>query len=150
MSTFKTALHRACLTRVAQSIAAAQTAMDEAQAAANQETKSSAGDKYETGRAMMQLEKEKYALQRQQAEENYRQLELLDPAQSNEYIRPGSLIQTTEGLFYLCVSLGKLAVEGKTVFVLSPQSPLGEALLGKKTGEQVSFRGKEVTIQAVE
>ena len=44
-------------------IRVAETAMQAAQASANEETKSSAGDKYETGRAMAQNDRDMYARQ---------------------------------------------------------------------------------------
>lgn len=146
MLDFKISLHQACLQRVQQAIALALKAMEDAQNAANQETKSSVGDKYETGRAMMQLEKEKYAQQLVQAQDLYQQLERLNPQQQSTQIQLGSLIRSNEGLYYLSVSLGKLIHEGKTVFVLSAISPLGQVLLGKKAGEKIVFQGRNISI----
>ena len=59
MTTIKQTLYNFCVTYINQRMATAQQAIHTAQASANEETKSSAGDKYETGRAMMQLEIEK-------------------------------------------------------------------------------------------
>jgi hypothetical protein len=59
----KQQLYAKCLVFVEQRIATAQEAIASAQRSANEETKSSAGDKYETGRAMAQLEIEKSTLQ---------------------------------------------------------------------------------------
>lgn len=146
MLDFKLSLHQACLQRVQQAIALALKAMEDAQNAANQETKSSVGDKYETGRAMMQLEKEKYAQQLVQAQDLHQQLERLNPQQQSTQIQLGSLIRSNEGLYYLSVSLGKLIHEGKTVFVLSAISPLGQVLLGKKGGEKIVFQGRNISI----
>lgn len=146
MLDFKISLHQACLQRVQQAIALALKAMEDAQNAANQETKSSVGDKYETGRAMMQLEKEKYAQQLVQAQDLHQQLERLNPQQQSTQIQLGSLIRSNEGLYYLSVSLGKLIHEGKTVFVLSAASPLGQVLLGKKAGEKIVFQGRNISI----
>lgn len=146
MLDFKTSLHQACIQRVQQAIALALKAMEDAQNAANQETKSSVGDKYETGRAMMQLEKEKYAQQLVQAQDLHQQLERLNPQQTSTPIQLGSLIRSNEGLYYLSVSLGKLMHEGRTVFVLSAASPLGQVLLGKKAGEKIVFQGRNINI----
>lgn len=146
MLDFKISLHQACLQRVQQAVALALKAMEDAQNAANQETKSSVGDKYETGRAMMQLEKEKYAQQLVQAQDLHQQLERLNPQQQSTQIQLGSLIRSNEGLYYLSVSLGKLIHEGKTVFVLSAASPLGQVLLGKKAGEKIVFQGRNISI----
>ncbi len=147
MSTFKITLHQACLARIDQSIAAATQAMEDAQNSANQETKSSVGDKYETGRAMMQLEKDKFAQQLAQSQELRLQLEQLNP--SNGYsssIQLGSLLRSNEGYYYLAVSLGKIMHEGKAVYVLSAAAPLGQVLLGKKVGDKIQFQGRRIEI----
>lgn len=149
MLSFKISLHQVCLQRVDQTIALATQAMEDAQNAANQETKSSVGDKYETGRAMMQLEKEKYAQQLAQAQVLRQQLEQLNPQQQHNHIQLGSLLRTDEGLYYLSVSLGKLMHEAKTVFVLSAASPLGQVLVGKKAGDKIAFQGRNISILEV-
>lgn len=147
MLDFKVSLHQVCFERIDQSIAQASRAMEEAQNAANQETKSSVGDKYETGRAMMQLEKEKYAQQLAQAQNLRQQLEQLDNPQSTSlHIQRGTLLRSNEGWYYLSVSLGKIILDGKTVFVLSAASPLGQVLLGKKIGDKILFQGRSIHI----
>ena len=149
MKPFKTALHQACLERIDQRIALANQAMEDIQNSANQETKSSAGDKYETGRAMMQQEKDKQAIQLAQALELRQQLEHIDPAQSFEEIKAGSLMMTNEGYYYLTVSLGKIILEQKTVYVLSAASPLGQALLRRRVGDKIQFQQRTIQIIAL-
>lgn len=146
MSSFKIALHQACLNRIDQRIVLAQKAMDDIQESANQETKSSAGDKYETSRAMMQQEKDKHADQLDQAQELRRQLELLDTAITQAQIQTGSLVQTNEGQYYLSVSLGKMVLDNQTVFVLSAAAPLGQALLHKRIGDKIVFQNRSIEI----
>lgn len=146
MLDFKISLHQACLQRIDQTITLASQAMEDAQNAANQETKSSVGDKYETGRAMMQLEKEKYAQQLAQAQDLRQQLELLNPQHNSTQIQRGTLLRSNEGLYYLSISLGKITHESKTVFVLSAASPLGQVLLGKKAGDKISFQSRSIHI----
>lgn len=146
MSSFKIALHQACLNRIDQRILLAQKAMDDIQESANQETKSSAGDKYETSRAMMQQEKDKHADQLDQAQELRRQLELLAPAITQAQIQTGSLVQTNEGQYYLSVSLGKMVMDNQTVFVLSAAAPLGQALLHKRIGDKIVFQNRSIKI----
>ena len=53
-----------CVHRLQQQLCRLEEMMNHAQEEANKETKSSAGDKYETGRSMMQLEKEKNRYQK--------------------------------------------------------------------------------------
>jgi hypothetical protein len=74
MNHLKEQLWMQCQKIVEDRLATAQQAMDAAQQSANQEEKSSAGDKYETGRAMAQLERDKAATQ---VEENKKMLTVL-------------------------------------------------------------------------
>jgi transcription elongation GreA/GreB family factor len=98
---------------------------------------------------MLQMEKDKYSLQHEQSQQLYRQLEILDPNQASPFVSMGSLVNCGHDWYYLAVSLGKMQVEGKTVFVLSPESPLGEVFLTKKQGEQFDFRGKKIEISGL-
>jgi len=56
---FKNALFNACLEFVDSRLNAITHTINEIQVSLTSETKSSAGDKHETGRAMLQLEREK-------------------------------------------------------------------------------------------
>jgi len=56
-------LYQACFEFIDNRIKTIRQAIQETQASADQETKSSAGDKYETGLSMMQLDMEKQAEQ---------------------------------------------------------------------------------------
>lgn len=146
MIAFKLKLYRACEERVAARLAMGERAMHDIQSAANEETKSSAGDKYETGRAMMHLEKEKIAEQLADASKMRAILSKIDPEKENEEIGLGSLIQTAQGYYFLAASLGQLEVEDMRVFVISPVSPVGQALIGKRQGESFLFAGKSQNI----
>ena len=66
-SQIKKHLHERCLAIVQQRMCDAKEAMDGAQQSANQEEKSSAGDKYETGRAMAQIARDQAAQQLDEA-----------------------------------------------------------------------------------
>ncbi|MDW7693472.1 3-oxoacyl-ACP synthase [Flammeovirgaceae bacterium SG7u.111] len=138
--------HAACLEMVNERVDTAKSAMDAAQAAANEDTKSSAGDKYETGRAMMMLEKEKNAAQLEEAAKLKKVLIQLNPEKICTQISPGSLFQTTTGFFYLAVGLGKIETESLSFFAISPASPIAQQLRGLKVGESTSFNGNTFKI----
>jgi transcription elongation GreA/GreB family factor len=114
---------------------------------ANNETKSSAGDKHETSRAMMQLEQEKLGKQLKELQEQRSELEKIDISKPSAQIAKGTLIQSDKGLLFLSIGLGKIMVNDKTVFVISPQSPLGLKLIGKKENDMVEMSGVKYTIQ---
>ena len=120
-----------------------------AQESANEETKSSAGDKYETGRAMAQLEIEKGSSQWAEAEKLKAALEQLrDPARPEQASR-GSLVYTDQGNYFLSIPAGKMEVGGVTWFAISPASPLGSALIGARSGTTVPFRNKQIRVLAL-
>lgn len=145
----KEKLHAHCLARVRARIAAAEAAMNAAQEAANSETKSSMGDKYETGRAMMQLERDKAA---RQLSENMKLLEVLEninPTTACEAIEPGALVESSLGLLYISCGLGKMNVDDLDFFALSPASPVAKAIWGLKSGDKTIFNSKDLNILAI-
>ncbi|WP_303310514.1 3-oxoacyl-ACP synthase [Hymenobacter sp. BT730] len=146
----KLALFSACQQYVQQRIEACQHAMQAAQESANSETKSSAGDKYETGRAMAQNERDRNAVQLQQAKQLQGELDRIQPEKSCDTVRPGALVHTSMGRFYISISAGKVMVDGQDYFAVSAAAPVTVALSGKRTGEQAVFNGKPVQISAIQ
>ena len=105
-----------------------------------QNTKSSAGDKHETARAMAQLEQEKASVQLVQTVQLLTTLNRTYSETITACVTNGSLVTTQKGIFYLSIALGKINVLNKDVMVISIESPLGKAFLGKKIGEEVGFK----------
>ncbi|GAB5525669.1 MAG: hypothetical protein Roseis2KO_35410 [Roseivirga sp.] len=147
MLELKKSLFAACESHVNNRIETIEVAMRNAQAAANDETKSSAGDKYETGRAMMHLEKEKLAGQLTEAAKMKKALDLIEPEKLDTVVGLGSLVRTARTSYYISASVGKLLVEGETFFAISPASPIGQQLLEKKAGDTFTFAGKSHKIE---
>jgi hypothetical protein len=127
----------------------AEAAMKAAQESANAESKSSAGDKYETGRAMAQNDRNLYASQWAQWNNLHQHLARFHQTPSDLDIVAGSLVETTLGWFWVSVSIGRLLISEIPVTILSAASPLGQVLVGKKIGETFSFQGKEGTVLGV-
>ena len=119
------------------------------QKALTSETKSSAGDKHETGRAMLQLEMEKAS---QQLEGIYQMKLLLDKIsidETFEFIRLGSLIVTSQERYFVAISAGQITIFNIMYYAISPSSPIGKLLLGKKVGDAFMFNEKTITIQEI-
>ena len=114
------------------------------------ETKSTAGDKHETALAMLQIEQANTRGQLQELLLQKAALDKLDPVLTASRIVNGSLIKTNRGYFYMSVALGKAAIEGITVIALSPQSPLGQKLMGLKSTEVARVNNIEYTIESIE
>ncbi|TDN40097.1 3-oxoacyl-ACP synthase [Hymenobacter sp. UV11] len=146
----KPALHAACLAYVQLRLDAARAGMAAAQESSNSETKSSAGDKYETGRAMAQQERDRHAAQLHEAQQLLTMLQKINPELASKVVRPGALATTSLGLFYISIGAGKLTTaEGYEFMAVSPAAPLAEALSGKKAGEEVVFNGKKIKLAEV-
>ena len=137
-----------CEQVIIQRIAGSNKAMNEAQAAANQEEKSSAGDKYETSRAMSHLEKDMHARQLLAYQQDLNALRTINVNSIYNTPAPGAFVQTTKAAFFIAAGLGKQVVDGAQVIFLSPVSPLAQLLMKKKVGDEFDFMGKS-TITSV-
>ena len=115
----------------------------------NSESKSSAGDKYETGRAMIQLEREKLGVQLAETESNYRKILILKNNHSSVIVGVGSLVITNKANYYIAISIGECKLGGESYYCISPQSPIGTLLLGKKLGERIDFNNNISTVLSI-
>jgi hypothetical protein len=146
---FKNSLKLAAQHIIEQRIAGAKTLINNAQEAANSEEKSSAGDKYETARAMNQLEKEMHS---KQLAQQLKELALLHEVKADVVytkVVPGACIECAGTVFFIAAGLGKQTIEDKLIIYLSPLAPLAKSLHHKKAGDQFLFSGKEVIIDAI-
>jgi hypothetical protein len=125
-------------------------AMNAAQESANGESKSSAGDKYETSRAMGQLDRDMHARMYQQTREERKLVERIDESLIYKKGALGALIKTTMGDFFLSVSIGNVKIDEKAIMIISPQSPIGALLMGKMVGDSFNFREKISLIESIE
>lgn len=113
------------------------------------ETKSSAGDKHETGRAMLQLEMEKTSQQLIGINQMNAVLETIDISKNSKKVHLGSLVFTQKDTYFLSISAGKIFVNNEVFYAISTSSPIGKLLLGKQENEQFVFLGNTVKIQKI-
>ena len=117
--------------------------------ASNNETKSSMGDKYETSREMMQQEITRIQNQLNEVltqQEQFKKIVI----KKHDTIALGSYVETTMGNFCIAISLGEIKDQSKKIFVLSSQTPLGQLLIRKRVGDEISLNGKLIKINLVE
>jgi len=145
----KAQLYDYCLEYANSRISNAKKAMNAAQNSANNETKSTAGDKHDTARAMMQLEVEQQAKQLSEANKFKQTLAQFTPDSGKETIALGSLVITDTAKYYISISVGKIELEDSQYFAISPISPIGKALLGLQKGDSFQFNGKNFNIEAI-
>lgn len=148
-STIKQALYDACQQYVNQRLQTAKEALAAAREAAAEETKSSAGDKYETGRAMAQIEEERALGQLAEANRLNDAMQAVRPQVKTTTAEVGSLVVTETARYYLAVSVGKVSLSGVDYFVVSPASPIGQVLLGAQAGDAVQFQGRSIEVKEV-
>ena len=145
----KIKLFSLCEEYVNDKIKIAQEAIDNVQRSANEETKSSSGDKYETGRSMMQLEIEKYSTQLSEGMNLKKALNQINCKKTYQSVHPGSLVCTNHGNFVIAVSAGKLSVEGIDYIAVSLSSPIGQALYNKNVNDEITFRDKIYIVNSI-
>jgi len=112
------------------------------------ETKSSAGDKHETGRAMLQLEREKLGQQLLQAERMQPILTKIRNGIESKSDRGvlGSFIRTSKGNYFIAISAGEYKDGKDSIYCISTAAPIGQLLLGKMVGKTAIFNGEEIKI----
>jgi hypothetical protein len=136
---YKNKLKKRALDLIGKRIATAREAMKQAQEAANSEEKSSAGDKYETGRAMGHLQKDMHA---RQLAESLKELAALENIAIDTICREGragAFLQSEGSSFFIYAGLGKQIIDGQVVIFLSSLAPLAKLLQNKKTGDRFPF-----------
>ena len=113
------------------------------------DAKGSAGDKHETALSMMHIEQEKLNRKLREVLDQKIILDKIDPISITETIILGSLIKANGIFLYLSVALPKVAIEGINVIALSPQSPLGNKLMGMKVGHSFEINTTKYIIEEV-
>jgi transcription elongation GreA/GreB family factor len=139
-------LFQFCISTVESSIEDIQSQMRELVSEAANDSKSTAGDKHETGRAMMQLAQEQLGKQLQEAEFKRSTLARIDAHAPHTQVAEGSIVTTSDNTLFIAAPMGKIHFEGKDVFVISAQSPLGKLIIGKAAGESVFFNQRTIAI----
>jgi hypothetical protein len=98
------------------------------------DAKGSAGDKHETALSMMHIEQEKLNNKLREVVTQKAILDKIDPVKIAVTIVVGSLVKANGIYLYLSLALPKINIEGVNVIALSPQSPLGNKLMGNTVG----------------
>jgi len=114
------------------------------------ETKSSAGDKFETGRAMLQIEEDKCKSQLAEANLVKMTLKSIPTNLDHDMIRMGHLVGTTNGEYFLSIGAGKIKIDDRTYFAVSAKSPIAKLLLGRKEKDNFVFNNKSIQINKIQ
>ncbi|CAD0005982.1 hypothetical protein [Flavobacterium salmonis] len=113
------------------------------------DAKGSAGDKHETALSMMHIEQEKLTNKLKEAIAQKAVLDKIDSTKTTENIVSGSLVKANGIYLYVSVALPKITIDGINVIALSPQSPLGNHLMGNKVGFTFEINGTKYLIEKI-
>tara|TARA_B100000212_G_scaffold129931_1_gene97416 strand:- start:3064 stop:3510 length:447 start_codon:yes stop_codon:yes gene_type:complete len=112
----------------------------------NEITKSSAGDKFETSRATIQSEFDKVSINLIKLKDQLRKIKLISITSKPQKIGYGTLVKTSNSMYMVSIGYGKLRLDSKDIYVISPLSPIGKKLINKQEGESISFNSKNEEI----
>jgi len=116
--------------------------------ASNNDTKSSMGDKYETGREMLQQEINNLQRQLNEALSQQTLLRKVN-TESSVKVQNGALIETDKGLFYIAASIGEIIYDNRKVMTVSTESPLAKAMTGLITGQSFTINNTSQTVKQI-
>ena len=123
--------------------------LDDLQEDLNNESKSSAGDKYETGREMINLEWNKLSAQMNELLKLREILLRIDPERKNDLVTTGSIVITNKNNYFLSVPLGQLKMENDVFFAVGVNAPIVKPMLGKAAGDKVIFNDQHFEIEHI-
>ena len=136
----KTRVHELCIQLVKDKIKLIDNLYLSNKNALDSSTKSSAGDKHETSRAMIHLDQEKLSIQLLELNKSLRILSQINIGEHSS-VKMGSLFKTDHSIFYISIGLGKVSLNGLDVFIMSPVSPLSQRLIGLNQNDSIEFNG---------
>ena len=148
--TLKQKIYNHYLHLIAENVNMLQQVLTDLKESGTNETKSTAGDKHETALAMLQIEQANTLAQLQEVLAQKAVLEKINPMLSASIVVSGSLIKTNRGYLFMSIALGKTVIDDNAVIALSPQSPLGQKLMGLKAGDAAIINKVEYNIELIE
>ncbi|MGV3704565.1 MAG: GreA/GreB family elongation factor [Arcticibacter sp.] len=149
MQDVKKVLYEKCVAYADERILSIENALQASHEASVNDTKSSAGDKYETTREMMQQEISRNAQQLMEAKKLRMILDKFSGDFASDEIKQGSYVVTSGGDFYISISAGQLTAESKTAYAISAHSPIGRLMMGCKVGDTVEINKRTFSILEV-
>ena len=139
----KEELFIACNSYLEERINRIQSSLEDLNEALQNETKSSAGDKYETSREMINTEVNKLSVQLQQFKKLQAILEMARNRKDSTTVQLGSGVKTSAANYFLAIPAGEINSGEEKFYAIGVNSPVAQALMGKAVGENFIFNGKQ-------
>lgn len=149
LENLKSKLHESCTSFLNKRYQSIENSITQISESLNSATKSSAGDKHETTRAMLQLEREKLGNQLAEVVKLQKVLQKVTVSKASERISLGSLVFTSSQNYFIAIGAGLIHVDGTDFYAISPATPIAKALIGLKEGDYFTFRNANFVITVV-
>ena len=146
----KAALLKTCFEKAENRLSKIKQALSDITESLLEESRSTAGDKHETGRAMLDIERENTSKQLLEVEMLFNLLRKIDIQTKSDYARLGSLVKTDKGIYFISISIGAIALNKKTYICIALNSPMGQVLRGKKKDEEFNFNNRVEKIISIQ
>ncbi|EPR72403.1 hypothetical protein ADIWIN_2573 [Winogradskyella psychrotolerans RS-3] len=146
----KEELYKSCIKFIDDRLLTVTTTISDIQYSLESETKSSAGDKHETGRAMLQLEREKAGHQLAEIEKQKEILQNINTESKHQRVAFGSVVFTSKANYFIAISAGEISLKDFKIYAISVATPMAQLLLSKSVGDTVQFRDDVFTITKIE
>lgn len=127
------------LSKLTQQIESIQKQIADLAIDAQNDAKSSAGDKHETGLAMMHLEQEKLNAKLNELLQNKNTVLKLPATDTTTKVGLGTLVKTDKAIFYVSIAFMAFKVQNQLVMFISPSAPLMQVLINKEVEAEVEF-----------
>ena len=147
--TIKQQLYKKCQDFLNQRLETIQNTILDIQNALQSETKSSAGDKHETGRAMLQLEREKAGHQLAEVQKQKEILNKVNPESIHNKCILGSIVYTSKDNYFIAISAGEITYQNQKFYAISPATPIAQLLLSKSSGDSFEYRNTSISITKI-
>lgn len=138
-----------CADYVEERVSRLQSSIKDLEHDLGNETKSSAGDKYETSREMMNTEINKLQNQLQSFKKLKEVLAVIENRKASTTVQLGSIVKTSAANYFISIPVGEIMVEEEKFYAIGLNSPIGKLLLGKQEGEKFIFQQKEFSIKKI-
>lgn len=145
----KASLHKSCTAFIESRLQTIEKTIKDIQLALTSETKSSAGDKHETGRAMLQLEREKAGNQLIEIQKVKQVLSKIDINKTSKTVGLGTIVFTSKLNYFVSISAGEIVCDNKRFYAISSSTPIAKLLLSKQEGDRIAFRNSIFTIEKI-
>jgi len=119
-------------------------AMEDAQQSANEY--GAPKDRYDSFRAQLMRKRDMLGHQLAVVQDELRYLRQVNAYTFVKTVEAGALVILDSQILFILAGIGKVVIDSKTVYVVSPVVPLVQAMKGLKPGDSFSFRGATMKI----